>query len=76
VIATRAGNPRSASPEEIQRAGTRTGVEITAVPIVADALVRASRLVTQNGIVVITGSIYVVGEALDAIRSSGDRGIG
>src|SRR6266699_3890646 len=38
VIATRAENPRSASPEEIQQAGQRTHTEIEAVAEVADAL--------------------------------------
>jgi len=76
VIATRADNPRSASPEEIREAAARTGAEITIEPTVAAALARASELVERDGVVVVTGSIYVVGEALVAIGSSGDRAIG
>ncbi len=76
VIATRAENPRSASPEEIRDAAARTGAEVVIEPIVAGALQRARELASKDGIVVVTGSIYVVGEALEAIGSSGDRVIG
>ncbi|HYN14556.1 MAG TPA: folylpolyglutamate synthase/dihydrofolate synthase family protein [Terriglobales bacterium] len=76
VIATRAENPRSASPEEIREAAARTGAEVETAPTVAMALERASELVERDGIVVVTGSIYVVGEALKEIGSSGDRVIG
>ena len=68
VIATRAENPRSASPEEICEAAARTGVEVETAPTPADALARAAHLVEQDGIVVVTGSIYVVGEALNGIQ--------
>jgi len=76
VIATRADNPRSASPEEIREAAARTGAEIIIEPTVAAAMARASELVERDGIAVVTGSIYVVGEALNVIGSSGDRVIG
>ena len=72
VIATRADNPRSASPGEIRETAARTGAEIIIQPTVAAALQRARELVSKGGGVVITGSIYVVGEALNAIGSSGD----
>ncbi|HVP52126.1 MAG TPA: folylpolyglutamate synthase/dihydrofolate synthase family protein [Terriglobales bacterium] len=68
VIATRAENPRSASPEEIREAAARTGAEVETASTVAAALARASELVERDGIVVVTGSIYVVGEALGAIQ--------
>jgi len=67
VIATRADNPRSANPEEIQAAAARTGADIIAEPTVTAALARASQLVRRNGIVVVTGSIYLVGEVLKGI---------
>ena len=68
VIATRADNPRSASPEEIREAAAHTGAQVETSPTVAGALARAAQLVERNGIVVVTGSIYVVGEALNAIQ--------
>jgi dihydrofolate synthase/folylpolyglutamate synthase len=70
VIATRADNPRSAAPEEISEAGARTGVAIETAATVANAVARASEFVTRDGIVVITGSIYVVGEALRAVQQA------
>jgi dihydrofolate synthase/folylpolyglutamate synthase len=69
VIATRPQNPRSASPEEIQQAAVRTGVEIEAVEDVDRALDRARALATAGTVIVITGSIYLVGEVMHAIGS-------
>ncbi len=64
VIATRPDNPRSASPEEIQQAGSRTGSEIEAVAEIAAALDRARAAAGTDAVVVVTGSIYLVGEAM------------
>ena len=64
VIATRPENPRSASPEEIQRAGSRTGAEIELVPEVALALERARALAGPGAVIIVTGSMYLVGEAM------------
>ncbi|HYM76707.1 MAG TPA: folylpolyglutamate synthase/dihydrofolate synthase family protein [Candidatus Dormibacteraeota bacterium] len=64
VIATRPDNPRAASPEEIQRAGSRTGAEIEAVPDVRMALDRARYGAEAGAVVVVTGSIYLVGEVM------------
>jgi dihydrofolate synthase/folylpolyglutamate synthase len=64
VIATRAENPRSASPEEIQQAGTRTGAEIEAVGEIGAALERARDAASPAAVVVVTGSIYLVGEVM------------
>ncbi|HVN22183.1 MAG TPA: folylpolyglutamate synthase/dihydrofolate synthase family protein [Dongiaceae bacterium] len=67
VIATRPDNPRSASPEEIRQAGARTGTDIEAVAEVRSALQRACQLAPGQAIVV-TGSIYLVGEAMQVLR--------
>jgi dihydrofolate synthase/folylpolyglutamate synthase len=64
VIATPANNPRSASPEEIRRAAGRVAVDLEAAANVAQALSRARETVAKNGLVVVTGSIYIVGEAM------------
>ncbi len=64
VIATRPENPRAASPEEIQQAGSRTGAEIEAVSDVGAALERARALSGPQTVMVVTGSIYLVGEAM------------
>lgn len=67
VIATRADNPRSATPEEIAEAAARTGAEIESTADVPSAIRRACALTGGDGVVVITGSIYVVGEAMQAL---------
>jgi dihydrofolate synthase/folylpolyglutamate synthase len=64
VIATRPENPRSASPEEIQQAGSRTGAEIEAVAEVGPALEHARDAAGAQAVIVVTGSIYLVGEAM------------
>lgn len=67
VIATRADNPRSATPDEIREAAARTATDIEDAVDVASALDRARSLAGSAGIVVITGSIYIVGEAMQAM---------
>jgi dihydrofolate synthase/folylpolyglutamate synthase len=64
VIATRADNPRSATPEEIEEAAARTATDIEHAVDVASALARARALAGSRAVVVITGSIYIVGEAM------------
>ena len=64
VIATRPENPRSASPEEIRQAGSRTGTEILTVAEVGSALERARDNAGPETVIVVTGSIYLVGEAM------------
>jgi dihydrofolate synthase/folylpolyglutamate synthase len=67
IIATRADNPRSATPDEIREAAVRSHAEIDAAPDVPSALTTARTLVGSDGIVVVTGSIYIVGEAMQAL---------
>ena len=64
VIATRAENPRAASPAEIRAAAQRTGTEIVEAESVPAAFDQASKLVGGSGLMVVTGSIYLVGEAM------------
>jgi len=67
VIATRPENPRSASPEEIQQAGAHTGAEIEAIADVGHALERARASAGPETVIVVTGSIYLVGEAMRSL---------
>ncbi|HEX4605143.1 MAG TPA: folylpolyglutamate synthase/dihydrofolate synthase family protein [Candidatus Angelobacter sp.] len=64
VIATQAENPRAASPQEIAQVGARSHTEILQEKSVPAALERARMLAGSKGVIVITGSIYIVGEAL------------
>lgn len=64
VVATQPDNPRAASPEEIAQAAARTGAEVVIEPRVSHALEKAKALAGTDGVVVITGSIYLVGEVM------------
>ncbi|PYX70472.1 MAG: bifunctional folylpolyglutamate synthase/dihydrofolate synthase [Acidobacteria bacterium] len=70
VIATRPDNPRAASPEEIRQAGNRTGAEIEIVPEVKAAWERARACAEGKAVVVVTGSIYLVGEVIGLLGTS------
>ena len=64
VIATHAENPRAASPQQIAELGAHAQTEILQAKSVPEALERAYALAGSKGVIVITGSIYIVGEAL------------
>jgi dihydrofolate synthase/folylpolyglutamate synthase len=70
VIATPADNPRSATPQEISEAARRTGAELECAPDVSCAISKARAAAGAQGIVVVTGSIYIVGEAMRALGVS------
>ena len=63
IIVTRADNPRSATFNEIRQAAARVSTDIQPAEDVADALARVQGL-KPPAVVVITGSIYIVGEAM------------
>jgi dihydrofolate synthase/folylpolyglutamate synthase len=67
VIAAKVDNPRSATIDEIRRASVRVSSEIEDSPDVTSALRRATALAGPAGLVVVTGSIYIVGEAMRAL---------
>jgi dihydrofolate synthase / folylpolyglutamate synthase len=67
VIATHADNPRAATPAEIREAAHRVAVEIDEAPDVPTALAKARSAAGTKGLVVVTGSIYIVGEAMRAL---------
>ena len=67
VIAACANNPRSATPQEIREAAGRVSAEIEFAADVPSALQRARELAGGKGVIVVTGSIYVVGEAMQAL---------
>jgi dihydrofolate synthase / folylpolyglutamate synthase len=67
VIATQVENPRAATGAEIREAARRVEVEIDEAPNVAAALEKAREAAGARGLVVVTGSIYIVGEAMRAL---------
>ena len=64
VIATQPGNPRAATPDEIRQAAARTATEIECIAAVPAAMQRARQAALPDGVMVVTGSIYLVGEAM------------
>jgi dihydrofolate synthase/folylpolyglutamate synthase len=66
VVVTRADNPRSASASEIREAAGRVsgGSDIEDCVDVSAALGRAKEVAGAGGLIVVTGSIYIVGEAM------------
>jgi dihydrofolate synthase / folylpolyglutamate synthase len=69
VVVTRANNPRSATPDEIRKAAARVAgsSDIEEAGNVASALDNARNLSRPRGLVVVTGSIYIVGEAMQTL---------
>jgi dihydrofolate synthase/folylpolyglutamate synthase len=69
VIATRADNPRAASPKEIAELAAPTQAEIIEEENISVALERGAELAGKKGVLVVTGSIYIVGKALEILRA-------
>jgi dihydrofolate synthase/folylpolyglutamate synthase len=70
VIVTQAGNPRAAGAHDISELAQHTQSEMIEEKDVASALERADHLVNKNDVIVITGSIYIVGEAMELLLRS------
>ncbi len=72
VIVTHSNNPRSASPDEIRQAAARVaaGMDIAEADNVTSALKQARKIAGPGGLIVVTGSIYVVGEAMQKLGVS------
>jgi dihydrofolate synthase/folylpolyglutamate synthase len=70
VVLTQANNPRSAAAAEIRQAASRVEVDMREASDVRSALKEAQRIAGAGGLVVVTGSIYIVGEAMQALGVS------
>jgi dihydrofolate synthase/folylpolyglutamate synthase len=64
VVVTQVENPRAASISELMEAGARTGTKMHAEETVPAALARARVVSRPEGVIVVTGSIFLVGEAM------------
>jgi dihydrofolate synthase/folylpolyglutamate synthase len=64
VVLTPIDNPRAATTEQLQHAGSRTGTPMMAAESVAASLVHAAEITSPHGVIVVTGSIFLVGEAM------------
>jgi dihydrofolate synthase/folylpolyglutamate synthase len=64
VVVTQVANPRSATASELLQAASRTGAAIYAKENLAAALAHAREVGKPDGVIVVTGSIFLVGEAM------------
>ncbi len=67
VVATRSRHPRAVSPEEVEAQMSLRGITVDSAPDVALAVARACELIGDQGLVLVTGSLFVVAEAREAI---------
>ncbi|HWW54118.1 MAG TPA: cyanophycin synthetase, partial [Acidimicrobiales bacterium] len=63
VLTVRPPHPRGLDPEEVAAAARRLGVEAEPVSSISAALESARVLAGEHGFVLVTGSLYVVGDA-------------
>lgn len=64
VVLTHVNNPRAATPAELVQAASRTGAKMYTEDSVAAALRKAHELSKPEGVIVVTGSIFLVGEVM------------
>jgi dihydrofolate synthase/folylpolyglutamate synthase len=68
IVATAADWARAMPPEDIAAAARTLGIDAEVVASVPAAVQRAIGLATEDDLVLVTGSLYVVGEARRALR--------
>ena len=67
VVATRAASPRAADPTALAAAARAAGLPTSEAPAVAEAVAAGVRAAGSGGLVVVTGSLFVVAEAREAL---------
>jgi dihydrofolate synthase/folylpolyglutamate synthase len=72
VVLTHVNNPRAATTAELLQAASRTGATMYTEDTVAAALAKAHELAQAEGVVVVTGSIFLVGETMAEIGIEAD----
>jgi len=73
IIATRADSPRALLPEEVLKAAQGRCGWLYSAPTVKEAMAMAVEKAGTDGVVVATGSFYVVGEARQMFRPVGEQ---
>jgi dihydrofolate synthase/folylpolyglutamate synthase len=70
VVLTQANNPRSASAEELEEIARAMGVpNVFVTHSISEALTKANEVTSLHGLVCITGSLYLLGEAKALINA-------
>jgi dihydrofolate synthase/folylpolyglutamate synthase len=67
VIATASHNPRAAAPAAVADAARAAGLEATTAPSIAEALEQARGCARPDDLICVTGSLYAVAEAREAL---------
>ena len=70
VITTRANNPRSTPPELLADEFSKRGIEAHVTESVPQALEEAKATAKEDTLICATGSLFVVGEAIESIANS------
>lgn len=68
IVTTSSHNPRAADPDAIVELATAQGMSAMAEPDTGRAVAAAQALAGPNGLVCVTGSLYVVAEAREALE--------
>ncbi len=71
AVLTRADSDRSLPPETLARVAEGALRDVTVIPVVADALAHAIDTADPDTAVCVAGSLYVVGEAREALEKRG-----
>jgi dihydrofolate synthase/folylpolyglutamate synthase len=71
VVLTPVDSPRSASMDDLLAAAQSTASEVSAAKDAVAAVERALQVTPANGLVVVTGSVYLVGEVRSMFLASG-----
>src|SRR3990167_842734 len=71
IIVTRSKNPRAAPPEDLsQRIERLCGKQSEITDNTQDAVIAAKRMASKEDLICITGSAYVAGEAMQALKGN------
>jgi dihydrofolate synthase / folylpolyglutamate synthase len=71
LIATRSTHPRAMPPAQLAAIAHGAIHDIETAPSIKDAILRARSVVAPNGIILVTGSIFAVGDARASLSPSG-----
>jgi dihydrofolate synthase / folylpolyglutamate synthase len=67
IVATASHNPRAVDPQTIAASARRLALQVQVVPDISDAIHAAQQFAGPDGLVCVTGSLYVVAEAREAL---------
>jgi dihydrofolate synthase / folylpolyglutamate synthase len=74
VVVTPVDSPRTSSIEELFAAAAATGADTQAAPDAREALATAMRLTPADGLVVVAGSVYLVGKVRELMLENQNSG--